>query len=322
MVFNQKREWRNDQEIHMILVTGGAGVMGRGLVRGLLEKGHAVRVLDRPGTRLDGLDVDLRHGDVTDPDSLRGVFDRVKTVFHLAAVLIASEPVIFERVNVGGTRNILHAARSAGVNHFIYVSSASVVYPRTTPYSRSKREGEQMVREQTGLNWTIVRPTLAYNEHGGEEFRMFMQYLRKYPIVPFIGSGKALKNPVHVDDLMRGFLSVVDNPIAYGKIYNFSGGEEISIADLARLMLKHQGDTKPFIHLPVSLCTTLASLLETRMARPPLTWNAIAGVTQDANLDNSQARQDLGYCPIGVREGLQRCFPLPEPVRPTTAIIA
>ena len=285
--------------------------MGRRLVRGLLEGGHAVRVLDRPGTRLDGLDVDLRHGDVSDPSSLKGLFDGVRSVFHLAAALIAFEPIIFERVNVGGTRNVLHAAQAANVNHFIFVSSASVMYPKTTAYSRSKREGERMVREQTGMHWTIVRPTLAYNETGGEEFRMFQDYLRKYPVVPFIGDGKALKNPVHVDDLMRGFLAVVENPVAYGKTYNFSGGEEITIRELADLMLKHQGITKPFVHLPVSLCVGLASLLERTMARPPLTWNVIAGITQDANLDNSEARKDLGYAPIGVHEGFQRCFPVP-----------
>jgi NADH dehydrogenase len=103
---------------------------------------------------------------------------------------------------------------------------------------------------------------------------------------------------------------VVGNPVAYRKTYNFSGGEEITIRDLGRLMLKHQGITKPFLHLPVSLCTALSRLLEVLMARPPLTWNVIAGITQDANLDNSEARQDLGYSPIGVREGFQRCFPL------------
>jgi NADH dehydrogenase len=294
----------------MILVTGGAGVMGQRLVQGLLDRGEQVRVLDRPGTRIADPRVELRHGDVSDPSSLSGVFDRVSTVFHLAAALIAVDPVVFERVNVGGTRNVLHAAQTAGVNHFIFVSSASVVYPKTTAYSRSKREGERMVREQTAMHWTIIRPTLAYNEHGGEEFRMFLDYLCKYPIVPFIGAGRALKNPVHVDDLMRGFLAVVGNPVAYRKTYNFSGGEEITIRDLGRLMLKHQGITKPFLHLPVSLCTALSRLLEVLMARPPLTWNVIAGITQDANLDTSEARQDLGYSPIGVREGFQRCFPL------------
>src|SRR5919199_3270174 len=108
----------------MILVTGGAGVMGSRLVRGLVEKGERVRVLDRPGTRLDGVDVDLRHGDVTDPSTLRGVFDGVKTVYHLAAVLIAYDPRVFQKVNVEGTRNVVNEAIHAGVEHFILVSSA------------------------------------------------------------------------------------------------------------------------------------------------------------------------------------------------------
>jgi NADH dehydrogenase len=295
----------------MILLTGGAGVMGRRLVQGLRERGERVRVLDRSGTRLDDPEVELRHGDVTDPASLSGVFDGVETVYHLAAVLIAHDPAVFKRVNVGGTRNVLAAANAAGVKQFIFVSSASVVYPKTTAYSRSKRECERLVREQDRMHWTIVRPTLAYNEHGGEEFRMFLEYLRKFPVVPFIGRGRALKNPVHVDDLMRGFLGVAGNPVAYGKTYNFSGGEDISIWDLAHLMLQHQGIAKPFLALPVWLCTAIAGVLEGRMARPPLTWNVIAGITQDANLDNSEARRDLGYAPIGIREGLQRCFPLP-----------
>ena len=234
----------------------------------------------------------------------------MKTVYHLAAVLIAYDPNVSQRVNVTGTRNLVEGASKAGVEHFIFVSSISVVYPKTTPYSRSKRECERIVREQTAMNWTIVRPTLAYNESGGEEFRMFMNYLKRYPVVPFIGSGKALKNPVHVDDLMRGFLAIPGNPKTYGKTYGFSGGEEITIWDLAHLMLKHQGMSKPFIRLPVPLCVASAKVLEKVMKRPPLTWNVIAGITQDANPDNSEARRDLGYNPIGVREGLQRCFPI------------
>jgi NADH dehydrogenase len=259
--------------------------------------------------------VELRHGDVTDPASLVGVCDGVQTVCHLAAVLIADDPAVFEAVNVGGTRNVLQGAAAAGVQHFIFVSSASVVYPHMTPYSRSKRECERLVREQTGMQWTIVRPTLAYNEHGGEEFRMFLAYLERYPVVPFIGLGRALKNPVHVDDLMRGFLAVVGNPTAHGKVYNFSGGEEISIRDLAHLMLAHRGISKPFVTLPVPLCKAAAWVLARVMRRPPLTWNVIAGITQDANLDNSQARRDLGYHPIGVREGLERSFPKGTSVR-------
>src|SRR4051794_10843247 len=152
----------------MIVVSGGAGVMGRRLIDGLGERGETVRALDRPGTELK--DVDLRHVDVSDARTLEGVFDGADTVYHLAAVLIARDPAVFERVNTQGTRNMVEGAAAAGVKHFIFISSASVVYPYTTAYSLSKREGERLVREQNRMQWTIVRPTLAYNEFGGEEF--------------------------------------------------------------------------------------------------------------------------------------------------------
>ncbi len=291
--------------------------MGSRLVRGLVDKGEKVRVLTLPNdpfveSRLGDLGdaVDVRYGDVSNAETLNGLFDGVKTTYHLAAILINKNPEMFERININGTRNILEGSKAAGVEHFIFVSSASVVYPFTTPYSLSKRKCEEMVSNQGDMKWTIVRPTLAYNEYGGEEFMMFQDYLLRWPVVPFIGSGRALKRPVHVDDLMHGFLAIPNNEKSYGKTYAFSGGEAIPIWDLAKLMLRHQGVQKPFIPLPIWLCQLIEIIARQSMEKPPITWNAIAGVMQDANLDNSQAREDLGYNPIGVREGLQKCFPI------------
>ena len=123
-----------------------------------------------------------------------------------------------------------------------------------------------------------------------------------------------MKRPVHCDDLMAGFLAVVGNPKAFGKTYAFSGGEAISIGEMARLMLKHVGEKKPFLHLPVPACRMIAGAAGLVQSRPFLTWNAIAGVIQDADLDNTEARQDLGYNPMTFREGLQKSYPLPRSV--------
>jgi nucleoside-diphosphate-sugar epimerase len=297
----------------MILVTGGLGVMGSTLVKGLVERGFKVRVLDnsdRFRSRLDGYNVDIRIGDITRPESLAGCFDGVDTIYHLAAVLIVYDPTLFQKINVGGTRNVIDASIKAGVSHFILVSSASVTYQFTTPYSLSKRETERMIKEQTAMKWTIVRPTLAYNENGGEEFNMFLAYLKKYPSVPFIGAGRALKRPVHCDDLMKGFLAIAGNPKTFGKTYAFSGGEAIAIRDMAKLMLKHVGQEKPIITIPIPICRLIAFFAEKFQKKPVLTWNAIAGVMQDANLDNSEAQSDLDYRPVSFREGLQKAYPI------------
>jgi len=79
---------------------------------------------------------------------------------------------------------------------------------------------------------------------------------------------------------------------------------------MAQLMLKHIGTTKPLFPVPLPLCKMAAYFMEKTMKNPPLTRYAISRIEQDADLDNSLARQDLGYDPIGFREGLQRCYPL------------
>jgi nucleoside-diphosphate-sugar epimerase len=298
----------------LAVVTGAAGVMGARLVVRLLEAGWQVRALVLPKdplrSRLEPLGCEIREGNVADPHSLIGLCAGADTVYHLAAVIISHDPSIFLRVNQQGTENMVHEAQRAGVRHFIYVSSASVTYPVRTAYAESKLAAEHLVSSSPTLNYTIVRPTLVYEAGGAQELMMFLDYLRRFPIVPFIGSGKAWKRPVWAEDVVDGLLRLAGEPRAYGKTYNFSGGEAITMVDLARLVLRHHGAARPIVPLPVSLFRAAASVLNVVMKRPPLTSSAIAGVINDANLDPSEAERDLGYRPLGVTEGFQRCFPL------------
>jgi NADH dehydrogenase len=299
----------------LVLVTGAAGEIGSRLVRGLAERGNRVRALLLPddpyASRLDGIDhVERWTGDITRPETLEGAFAGVRTVYHLAAVLLVDDPALFERVNVQGTRNVASAAAAAGVRHLIHVSSASVVYPSTTCYSRSKRAGEREVWRAAGtgpgpLEVTVARPTLVYDGEGGLEFALFVEHLRRFPVVPMIGRGHALKNPVHVEDLLWGLLALANNPVAHGKTYNLSGGEVLSMNDLARLLLAYHGLRRPLLPVPVPLCRLGAALVGRVMRRPLLMQHTLAGLTQDADLDPTEAARDLGYAPVGIQEGLR-----------------
>jgi NADH dehydrogenase len=274
-----------------------------------------VRVLVLPGdpalARLADIPGEVVPADVADASSLAGCCDGVQTVYHLAAVILSDDPEQYRRINVNGTRNMIAEALRAGVDHFVLVSSAAAMDPASSPYARSKYEAEEILKKQKEMAWTIVRPTLVYERGGGQEFMLFMAALERFPVVPFVGRGAALKNPVHSDDLIRGLAAIAGNPLTRGKSYNFSGGEAITILELARLILYHRGGQRPFVYLPLWLCRGLASLGERLLRRPPLTLYGISRIEAEANPDNSEARRDLGYNPIGVREGLQRCYPLP-----------
>src|SRR5262245_2052127 len=146
----------------MILVTGGTGHLGANLVRRLVERGDRVRVLVRSGNRttaLDGLPVELATGDVRDPGACAAAVRGCEAVHHCAAFVSTSDGgaahkrAVFE-TNVLGTRNVLAAARAAGVRRVVVTGSLSAVghledrptdesvpfYPfaRLLPYSHTK----------------------------------------------------------------------------------------------------------------------------------------------------------------------------------------
>jgi NADH dehydrogenase len=293
------------------LVTGAAGVMGVRLVARLRAAGWAVRGLvlpDDPGRqRLERLGATVHEGNVTDARSLSGCCNGVDTVFHLAAIIISHDVSAFRRVNRDGTANVVAEARRAGVRHVVYVSSASVTYPKRTPYAESKLEAEAIVANG-GPAYTVVRPTLVYDAGGGQELLMYLAYLKRFKVVPFIGSGSARKRPVWAEDVVDGIVRIAGSEAALGKTYNLSGAEAISMVEFSRLLLEQQGEKRVFVHLPVFACRLAAFVLAWVMEKPPLTASAVAGIVNDADLDPSLAMRELGYRPLGVREGLPRYF--------------
>jgi NADH dehydrogenase len=315
-----------DKPGRLAFVTGAAGVMGVRLVRGLVDAGWRVRALVLPGDplreRLAGTGCEIREGNVADAASLAGACEGVDTVYHLAAVIISHDPTVFARVNRDGTAHVVAEAARAGVRHFVYVSSASVTYPKLTLYAESKLQAEELVKAARSMAHTIVRPTLVYDTGGGQELMMYLEYLRRFPVVPFIGAGRAKKRPVWAGDIIDGLLRLAGNPVAHGKTYNFSGPDAIGIADFGRLLLRLHGERRPFVPVPVPLCRALAFALGRVMARPPLTMNAIAGIVNDADLDPGLAMRELGYRPRSLEEGLRRCFAVTPLARRDPAALA
>jgi dihydroflavonol-4-reductase len=116
----------------VIVVTGATGHVGNVLVRELLARGHVVRALVLPNDDrrpLAGLNVEIVHGDVTDPTSLKTAFAGADLIYHLAGIVTIMPGMagILERVNVGGVRNVAAACRATGVRRLVYTSSIHAI---------------------------------------------------------------------------------------------------------------------------------------------------------------------------------------------------
>ncbi|NJL92713.1 MAG: NAD-dependent epimerase/dehydratase family protein [Anaerolineae bacterium] len=162
----------------MILVTGGTGFLGRNMLPLLLQAGYAVRVITRQPEAypwLGPLPVDIFQGDITDLPTVQRATEGARYVIHAAGLWrFWGRAADFEAANTLGTHNVLEAARQAGVEKLVYVSTIAVAgYPRepilideTCPpqpvdaYQRSKLAAEQLLlaaHQSGGLRGVIVR---------------------------------------------------------------------------------------------------------------------------------------------------------------------
>ncbi|MCC7511451.1 MAG: SDR family oxidoreductase [Anaerolineae bacterium] len=249
-----------------VLVTGGAGFIGSHIVRGLLERGDRVRVLDNFSTgkrgNLDGLDVEIVEADLRDASRLTEACRGVETVFHQAAFVSVpqsmQEPLDCFDVNVTGTASLLEAARKHGVKRVVFASSAAVygdsdAYPLSeetplrplSPYAASKRVDEIYGQLYTASFGVEVVGLRYFNVYGPRQ-RPDSQYAAAVPIfirrlldnkpVTIFGDGGQTRDLIFVGDVVRANFAAAAHPSAPGGVFNICTGNETRILDLVEIL--------------------------------------------------------------------------------------
>ena len=242
--------------MQMILVTGANGFVGSHVVPRLAREGGAlVRALVRPTANtatLITLGVDIAHGNVTDPESLRAAMKGVDTVVHLVAVPISRGRQSFEAVNVIGTRNIVAAAREAGVRRFIHVSALGASNDPRYPYTYSKWLGEEAVRASS-LEYTILQPSAQFGEGDGF-FSSFAGLIGISPLIfPRPGRGDTVFQPVWVEDVASAVLKSLSDSRTIRQTIELGGPEHMTYDQMVRTVLDALGKKRQIVHVPIPL---------------------------------------------------------------------
>lgn len=302
-----------------ILVTGGAGFIGSNLVDALAANDkHEIIVADDFST---GARENVAHHaanprvrvvalDIRDKRAAREIMRGVDVVYHLAVQCIRvsiRDPYLVHEVNATGTLHLLTAALDEDIKRFVYCSSSEVYgtalrvpmdeeHPLTptTPYGASKLAGETYARSfylTYGLPVTVARP---FNTYGAREHfegpygevipKFVVRALNDAPLVIF-GDGAQTRDFTDVSDTVRGLIATGECDALVGDVVNIARGQEVSIRDLAQIVL----DT-----LPAS-----KSVIEYQAPRPGDVLRHCA--------DIAKAKRVLGWSPkIGIRDGVRR----------------
>lgn len=217
-----------------VLVTGGTGVLGRHVVRRLVDSGAAVRVLSRRGDAAVPAGVELVRGDMLTGTGLAEAHARVDVVVHAASDPRAPE------VDIDGTRRILDAAEAAGVPHVVYVSIVGVDRIPFA-YYQAKLAAETFIRD-AGVGWTILRATQFH-----DLVLQGMAALAKAPVVPLPASVRV--QPVDTRDVADRLAERAQGRPA-GRVRDVGGPRVESAEDLLRTYLQAAERRRPVVTVP------------------------------------------------------------------------
>jgi len=314
----------------LALVTGASGFVGSAVARQLIGAGYRVRVLMRPRSdrrNIAGLAVEERTGSLEDAASLAAALAGCTHLFHVAADyrLWVPDPGAMFRANVDGTRALMEAALSAGLQRIVYTSSVATLglkadgspadetSPSTYadmvgPYKQSKFRAEEAVKAlaaERDLPVVIVNPSTPVGPRDVKPTptgRMILE-AASGRMPAFVDTGL---NLVHVDDVATGHLLAAEKGKTGGRY--ILGGENLTLAQILAEVAGLTGRSPPRIRLPIGPLMPLAFLAE-GMARvtgkePFVTRDGLKMARKKMYFSSAKAEAALGYAPRPAREGI------------------
>jgi NADH dehydrogenase len=278
----------------VILVTGGTGFVGGHVVHALREAGRPVRCLVRnrgQAGKLAALGCDLAEGDVTDSTSLRGAIEGVDVVVQLVAIRQGRREQ-FQRIMVGGTRDLLKLAKEGGARRWVHMSAlgTSEETKGLVPYYEAKWQMEQDV-QRSGLPYVIFRPSFVFGRDGGI-LPTFRKLAKLAPVTPIIGSGEQRIQPIWADDVGAYFERAVDLEAATNRTFELGGPDVVTWNEFWQRLKRTLGMRRPSVHVPVGLMKVNALITERLPGNIPLTRDLLKMLEHGDNVvTNDEAVQ-------------------------------
>ena len=290
----------------MILVTGATGYIGRHLVARLVAEGERPRCLVRNVDRATGIlpaeAVELVQGDTTEPESLERALKGVDTIVHTAFITADHKQSAgnhYQETNVEGTINLVKAAQAAGVKRMIEISGLGTKPDKAGSYMQGRYLAEQAVKE-SGLDWTIIQPSVLFGKDA-PFIKGLAGLIRTSPVVPLIGGGKMLFQPIFVEDVVTVIGKVLADPEhSNGRTYVIGGPAYYTFTQIVEEILRAMHKRRLKVPAPTVFVGMGAAVMEAVLPRPPLTKAAMTLFSFNNTTDLKSVELDFGFVPASM----------------------
>ena len=279
-----------------ILVAGGTGFTGGYTVPLLVGRGYRLRCLVRPRSdtrRLEDLGVELVSADIDAPESLKTAFADVTGLISMVGL------------HTGHALPLVDAAVRGGVRRALFVSSTSIFTRPDTPTKSCLLEAERYIRS-SGLNYTIIRPTMVYGTGRDGNISRLIRYLARWPVLFVPGPGTCLLQPIFVEDVAVAIADAYRASVTIGKSYNIAGREPLTFNALVDTVLSILRRKIIRIHLPVSPLVRAFQWAESKRAPFFVRADQIERLNEDKAFAYDEAVNDFRFSSVSFETGLKR----------------
>ena len=279
-----------------LLVTGGSGFLGGYVLREAARRGHETVALARSAAAARAVadrGAQPVTGDLDAADNLAEIFAAARCA---ALVNLAS-------LGFGHGPAIVAATQQAGIRRAIFVSSTAVTTALAAPAKRIRLAAEHRIGE-SGLDWTILRPTMIYGAQGDRNLSRLLALLSRARMLPVPG-GRHLQQPVHVADVAGAVLAAAERAGAAGSCYDVAGPEPLTFAELLRISARAVASRTRFIPVPVMPLVAAARGYERLSRRPKIRAEQLLRLAEDKAFAIRDAERDLDYAPRPFAAGIR-----------------
>jgi nucleoside-diphosphate-sugar epimerase len=278
-----------------VFVTGGTGFTGSRVVPLLLKHGYQVRCLYRPDSDRSHLPepgIKWVAGDLSDTQVLAFSMKGTEALVNIASL------------GFGHAGSIIRAAQEAGIQRAIFISTTAI-YTQLNAKSKNTRLAAEQAIQASGLDYTILRPTMIYGSPRDRNMWRLIQFLRLSPLVPIFGDGNHLQQPIHVDDVARAVTSCLSSDRTIGKNYNIAGRHPITYDNVVDTVARQLNKSVRKMHLPSQPAVFFLKLLEHLHIPFPVKAEQILRLNENKNFGYEEAKIDFGFAPMSFEDGIR-----------------
>ena len=280
-----------------LLVTGGSGFLGGYVLREAARRGHETVALARS-------EAATRTVAARGAEPISGDLDERGRLGETFAAARCGALVNLASLGFGHGPAIVAAAEEAGISRAVFVSTTAVTTTLPAPTKRVRLAAEERIRS-SGLDWTILRPTMIYGAPGDRNLSRLLALLARIPVLPVPGGGAHLQQPVHVADLAGAVLTATERPATAGSCYNVAGPQPHSFAELLAICARAVASRTRFIPVPLAPVVAVARGYEQLSRHPRIRAEQLQRLAEDKAFVIDDAIRELDYAPRPFEDGIR-----------------